>query len=516
MSISEPILHRAAPCDTHEPVLPPVPLSSTSNVSGSAQQLLWLSTIADMRTMPEANNAQLDLITDWITNGVSLDFASLPDSVDFNNTYSVDEHASEVRQRLQEYIQLQAIVPLPSNHVCPFGIQPLHVIIKENKKPRLVIDLSRNLNKNLQYEYFHYSNLTEATEAAKRASWFVKLDLSNCYLSFPLHPSTYPHFIFSFEDHLYQFVRMPFGLCSAPRICTMLLSVLHHRITSECSSHLTALIRYLDDLLFITPSQPAAQLVLEIAQRVIQSFGLVVNTDKTEGPAQVISFLGVQLDSIHYTLSCTSERVQHLLLLLHNALTMKKVKLSFLSSLIGKLSFAAMVLPGARPFMRRMLDFKHQCYKTLQRSKHQWSSHHNIKHNANTTSNSISSHSQRSERREHFRASNTSVWMMKGFKLDVKFWIDHLQEWNGTQRWRASLSDPICFASDASLDGFGFYVEHIPNTHDSSAWPVHMQVGSAFSGIYSSCHRELHSSSGCIQWCELFASMQHYPPTVTY
>ena len=260
-----------------------------------------------MRSILGADERQLTLIEEWITNGVSLDFTSLPDSVDFENTHMVIDHAAEVRQRLQEYIQLRAITPLPADHPCPFGVQPLHVIIKENKKPRLVIDLSRNLNKNLQYEYFHYANLTEATDAAKPGSWFVKLDLSNCYLSFPLHSATFPHFIFRFEGHLYQFVRMPFGLSSAPRICTMLLSVLHHRIVAECSSLLTALIRYLDDLLFITPSQSAAQFVLETAQRVIRAFGLVVNRDKTEGPAQVISFLGVQLDSIRCTLSCTSE-----------------------------------------------------------------------------------------------------------------------------------------------------------------------------------------------------------------
>ena len=47
-----------------------------------------------------------------------------------------------MRLRIQEYIAFGAIVQLLDDHPRPFGVQPLHVIIKEGKKPRLVIDLS--------------------------------------------------------------------------------------------------------------------------------------------------------------------------------------------------------------------------------------------------------------------------------------------------------------------------------------------------------------------------------------
>ena len=51
------------------------------------------------------------------------------------------------------------MVILPPHAACPYGVQPLHVIIKPDKKPRMVIDLSRNLNDHLQYEYFSYASL---------------------------------------------------------------------------------------------------------------------------------------------------------------------------------------------------------------------------------------------------------------------------------------------------------------------------------------------------------------------
>ena len=84
-------------------------------------------------------------------------------------------------------------------------------------------------------------------------------------------------------------------------------------------------------------------------------------------------------------------------------------------SLIGKLSFAAQVLPGARPFMRRMLDSVHAC----------------------------------SSRR---RAA--PIHIDAGFRSDVRFWLQHFSTWNGRQQWRSARARPFVFASDASLHGF--------------------------------------------------------------
>ena len=89
-------------------------------------------------------------------------------------------------------------------------VQPLHVIIKSEKKPRVVVDLSRNLNAHLEYEYFQYSCVDDAVEASYPGCWYGKLDLTNCFLSFPLRPSVRRYFCFRFEGsplpiHSYAF-----------------------------------------------------------------------------------------------------------------------------------------------------------------------------------------------------------------------------------------------------------------------------------------------------------------------
>jgi hypothetical protein len=87
----------------------------------------------------------------------------------------------------------------------------------------------------------------------------------------------------------------------------------------------------------------------------------------------------------------------------------------------------------------------------------------------------------------------------------VRFWLAHLQHWNGSARWRSAQSTPFCFASDASLDGFGFYLESTPAHIDTSQWPPGVRVGAGFSGVYSPAHQHLHATSSQMTWCELFA-----------
>jgi Reverse transcriptase (RNA-dependent DNA polymerase) len=514
-----------------------------------------------MAQQPDAQHDQLLQIRQWVTEGVTLDFISTPSPIDHTNTLSVIQNADIVRSRLQQYIEFQAVIELPSNHPCPFGIQPLHVIIKPNKKPRLVIDLSRNLNDNLTYEYFRYSSVWDATELSTPNCWYGKLDLSNCFLSFPLHPSAFPHFIFRFDDKLYQFTRMPFGLSSAPRICTLLLSVVAYRLKQHLTE--TALIRYLDDFLFITLSRQYMSIVLTSAQQIISDFGLVVNPDKTEGPAQQLSFLGIQLDSVTQTLSCTNERIAELQQLLTDAVSLPKLKLSALASLIGKLGFAATVLPGARPFLRRMLNLKqlhedrlHKKYgsgtsrhtagtkqhytspiKThpvqsgpqpaqagttlvLNTREYLYSSIHPVDYYRRSSSGikhtrSSYTSTEKSPARLRFALQHARVYHDRGFRDDAQFWQTHLSHWNGRARWRSAYDDPFIFASDASQEGFGFYIETIPEQSQphTSTWPTHMLVGSGYSGVYSPGHKPLHESSSQMTWCEMFAV---YTALVTY
>ena len=427
----------------------------------------------------------LQRVRAWISHGVSLDILTPPANIVHSNTPTVDEHADIVRRRISEYSAFGAIVTLDANHPTPYGVQPLHVILKPGRKPRLVIDLSRNLNQHLAYEYFTYSSVRDAMEQSTPNCWYSKLDLTNCFLSFPLHPSALPHFVFRFEGDLYQFTRLPFGLSSAPRICTELLAVVAYAMGLD---GVDALIRYLDDFLFIDSEERANHASLAAALRQFDAFGLVVNPEKTEGPAQRITFLGVLFDSTTQTVACTPERVAELLSLLRQAVADDQLGVTALQSLIGKLQFATQVLPGFRPFTLRLQAVLNTRLAAIERGRG-------------------------TERRHRFQRTFAHVRVDSGLRADVSFWLNHLRGWNGRQRWRSAQSAPFTFASDASLGGFGFYLEAVPPAAVTAQWPDHLLVGTGFMGVYSDEDQSLHCSSGQMTWCELFAV---YAALITY
>lgn len=59
--------------------------------------------------------------------------------------------------------------------------------------------------------------------------------------------------------------------------------------------------------------------------------------------------------------------------------------------------------------------------------------------------------------------------------------------------------------SDASLEGFGFYLESVPSSFDLASLPAVLHPGRGFMGFYSECHSAYCSSHRSISWCELFA-----------
>jgi hypothetical protein len=79
---------------------------------------------------------------------------------------------------------------------------------------------------------------------------------------------------------------------------------------------------------------------------------------------------------------------------------------------------------------------------------------------------------------------------------------------NGRQRWRSARAAPFIIATDASLEGFGFYLESLssdPSQVDIALWPQELLPGHGYSGLYSPEEAELHTTSSQMTWCELFA-----------
>ena len=216
-------------------------------------------------------------------------------------------------------------------------------------------------------------------------------------------------------------------------------------------------VRYCDDILIVGRSRADCAGMTDIALATLDQFGFAVAASKTVHATQRIEFLGVDIDSIACVVACPARRLQELRGLLafhisHSPLRPVRTVLS----LIGKLSFAAHVLPGARPFLRHLIDL---C---------------------------------RGRRRGMMTLDPSAI-------DDLRYWRRHLSIWNGRQPWLLA-SATTTLATDASLQGWGGLV-----VSSSAHLPAHLAVGSGVAGAWCDRDRPHIIDHRGIGWAELFA-----------
>ena len=105
-----------------------------------------------------------------------------------------------------------------------------------------------------------------------------KIDLQDAYFHVPIHPSSRKYLRFAFENKIYQFWVLPFGLNTAPQIFTHL----GHMVTGYLHRLGISVVPYLDDWLIHHPDR---QVLLHHQARLLETLDLisfVLNEKKSE------------------------------------------------------------------------------------------------------------------------------------------------------------------------------------------------------------------------------------------
>jgi len=376
-----------------------------------------------------------------------------PEPTAINNTPAVQRRLPMCKERLCYYMEICALEELDEK---PALLQPLHVVERAGRKPRLVLDLSRNLNDLLDAHPFHHQSLDDAVALSSPGCFYAKMDISDCFLSFDVHPDSRRLLAFELDGHFYRFTRLPFGLSTAPWWCEQFMSVIDFALKEAGITH----VRYCDDLLFIGSSASIVQQAMDAARAVLADHGLRANETKTEGPLQRLTFLGLGIDSVQQVTFVPDDKVNDIRSCIGRMLVSTTATKWALQSLVGKLSFVAKALPGARPFFRSLID-------STRGLPHPYAK----------------------------RAISNQI------KDDLRIWQRFLLDWNGRARWRRA--DPVVIHHDASGGGFGFFLSATPPDFDPSSLPLRLQPGAAFSGSYTAEHAARNDHS--IQYGELLA-----------
>ena len=157
--------------------------------------------------------------------------------------------------------------------------------------------------------YASVDDAVRAVLALGRGTRLAKFDIQSAYRIIPVHPSNRQLLGMVWNGQLYVDTALPFGLRSAPKIFAAVADVLQFIL--QKGAH--RILHYLDDfLLFGAPGTSQCDEALQLALDWCTRLGVPIAEGKTEGPAERITFLGIQIDTLKGELCLPEEKLHRL------------------------------------------------------------------------------------------------------------------------------------------------------------------------------------------------------------
>ena len=202
---------------------------------------------------------------------------------------------------------------------------------KPNGDIRMIIDLSQ-VNEFVDKFHFKMDHLNVALEMVDKDVFMTSIDLKDAYYSVPIWEAHRKYLSFQWEDKIFQFQVLPFGLSSAPRVFTKILKPVFSKMREEGFS----VIGYIDDsLIFAETFEEGVRATNRLAQ-ILTSLGFTINLKKSVlTPSNNITFLGYIIDSKSLTVSPTQKKRDKALELVSKLKGQKVHKIRFVASAIG-------------------------------------------------------------------------------------------------------------------------------------------------------------------------------------
>ena len=202
-----------------------------------------------------------------------------------------------LQDAITELISKQAVKMVIDHHTDQF-IWTLFVLQQTNKT-RPVFNL-RQLNTFVETTKFKMEGLALLSSTLRENDYMMKLDLKDAYFSIPIAEEHRRYLRFIFNDLIYEFQCLPFGLLTAPRRFTKVLKL----VIALLRQRGLRVIIYLDDLLLLhSDLKELANLFLEVCQ-LVTNLGFLIEKEKcSTAPVPSLVFLGALINSLTMTLA---------------------------------------------------------------------------------------------------------------------------------------------------------------------------------------------------------------------
>lgn len=249
-----------------------------------------------------------------------------------NMTFSVKDQEL-INKELEDLIQKQAIQFVPSNQGTGC-VSTIFVIPKKGGGQRPVFNL-KHLNQFVRYDHFKMEGIHMLRDLLKPNDFLAKIDLKDAYFTMPIWKNHQKFLRFIWQDTQWEFLCLPFGLASAPRLFTKILKPVVGLLRKQG----IRLIIYLDDILLMAPTAEELTRHIKLTVSLLELLGFVINYTKSQlSPVQSIEFLGFPINSVTFQISLPKDKVKSIKRECSKVLANQSITVRELARLLGKLS----------------------------------------------------------------------------------------------------------------------------------------------------------------------------------
>lgn len=220
-------------------------------------------------------------------------------------------------------------------------LSKIFLIPKPDGKSRFIINL-KQLNLFIKTDHFKMEDYRVASSLITPGCFLAKLDLQDAYFLVPISTKHRKYLRFSFDNILYEFSCLCFGLNCAPRLFTKLLKPV---VAFLRAKGLISVV-YLDDFLLIGKSREECLYNVHQTIKILEYLGFVVNYKKSILiPSNVCTFLGFQYNSLDMSIALPIEKKSKLKSLLQSFCNKKYCRIQEFARLLGVLVSACPAVP---------------------------------------------------------------------------------------------------------------------------------------------------------------------------
>lgn len=288
----------------------------------------------------------------------------------FNTKISIIDKIN-IDKAIQNLLMQGAIVP------CQFKsnqfLSPFFLVEKQNGKKRFILNLKR-LNMYIKADHFKMEDFRTVTKLVQRNCYMASVDLKDAYFLVPVHRNSRKYLRFSFENVLYEFTCLPFGLSTAPYVFTKIMKP----VVSSFRLKGISCVVYLDDFLIFGDTRSKCESNVQIVLNTLQSLGFIINWEKScLIPETRCKFLGFVFDSRNMSIELPLEKRNRILELINVIKRLLTCKIRYFAHFIGLLVSA---VPAVKYGMLYIKNFERQKFGALLKSSQNYNAPMLINH----------------------------------------------------------------------------------------------------------------------------------------